>query len=115
MINFDDYANENKTEQFRVATYSRSSIQNINSRRLWIWENKCIIKCNIQSTTYCKKIKKIYLCAKDSYGAEHQYFINKREKVGLNRFNDPKAFMEYSEDMQDVYKNIEEYTSLTSF
>ena len=23
--------------------------------------------------------------------------------------NDPKAFMEYSNDMQDVYKNIEEY------
>ena len=62
MINFDDYANENKTEQFRVATYSRSSIQNINSRRLWIWENKCIIKCNIQSTTYCKNIpKNIYV------------------------------------------------------
>ena len=28
-----------------------------------------------------------------------QYLINKREKVGLNHFNDPKAFMEYSNDM----------------
>ena len=35
--------------------------------------------------------------------------INKRESVGLWRFNDHKAFMEYSNDMQDVYKNIEEY------
>ena len=26
-------------------------------------------------------------------------------KVGLKRFNDPKAFMEYSNDMHDVYKN----------
>ena len=29
-------------------------------------------------------------------------------KVGLNRFNDPKAFIEYSNDIQDVYKNIGE-------
>ena len=35
--------------------------------------------------------------------------INKREKVGLDYFNDPKAFMDYSNNMQDVYKNIEEY------
>ena len=34
------------------------------------------------------------------------------EKVGLNRFNDPKAFMEYSNDMQDVYKNIEDYNPI---
>ena len=35
--------------------------------------------------------------------------INKRESAGLKHFNDPKAFIEYSNDMQDVYKNIEEY------
>ena len=29
--------------------------------------------------------------------------------MGLNHFNDPKAFIEYSNDMKDVYKNIEEY------
>ena len=32
-----------------------------------------------------------------------------REKVGLDHFNDPKAFMEYSNDMQDVYKTVENY------
>ena len=31
------------------------------------------------------------------------------KKVGLDRLNDPKAFIEYSNDMQGVYKNIEEY------
>ena len=35
---------------------------------------------------------------------KYQYLINKHEKVGLNHFNDPKAFMEYSNHMQDVYK-----------
>ena len=34
--------------------------------------------------------------------------MNKHEKVGLNHFNNPKAFMEYSNDMQDVYNNIED-------
>ena len=54
-------------------------------------------------------IDKIYLYAKDPYEPKYQYLINKREKVGLNHFNGPKAFMEYSNDMQDVYKNIEDY------
>ena len=35
--------------------------------------------------------------------------INKREGVGINHFNDPKAFTDYSNDMHDVYKNIYEY------
>ena len=47
--------------------------------------------------------------AKDPYEAKYQYLINKREGVGINHFNDPKAFIEYSNDMQDVYKNIDEY------
>ena len=42
----------------------------------------------------------------------YQYLINKREKVELNHFNDPKVFMEYSNDMQDVYKNIEDYNPI---
>ena len=54
-------------------------------------------------------IDKIYLYAKDPYEAKYQYLINKRECVGINHFNDPKAFIEYSNDMHDVYKNIDEY------
>ena len=54
-------------------------------------------------------IDKIYLYAKDPYESKYQYLINKREGVGINHFNDPKAFIEYSNDMQDVYKNIDEY------
>ena len=56
-------------------------------------------------------IDKIYLFAKDPYEAKYQYLINKREKVGLNHYDDPKAFIEYSNDMQDVYKNIDEYNT----
>ena len=47
--------------------------------------------------------------AKDPYEAKYQYLINKREKVGLKYYDDAKAFIEYSNDMQDVYKNIDAY------
>ena len=57
-------------------------------------------------------IDKIYLYAKDLYEKKYQYLINKREKVALNHFNDPKAFMEYSNDMQDLYENIEDYNPI---
>ena len=54
-------------------------------------------------------IDKIYLYAKDPYEAKYQYLINKPEKVGLDHFKDPRVFIEYSNDMQDVYENIEDY------
>ena len=51
-------------------------------------------------------IDKIHLYTKDPYEAKYQYFINKRQKVELNHYDDPKAFTEYSNDMQYVYKNM---------
>ena len=39
----------------------------------------------------------------------YQFLINKRESIGLKHFNDPKAFIEYSNNMYDVYKNIDDY------
>ena len=50
------------------------------------------------------------LCAKDPYEAKYQFLINKQERSGLKHFNDNKAFIEYSnymDDMDDIYKNIE--------
>ena len=49
-------------------------------------------------------IDKIYLYVKDPYEDKYQYLINKRESVGISHLNDPKAFIEYSNDMHDVYK-----------
>ena len=53
-------------------------------------------------------INKIYLYAKDPYEA-NQLLINKRENSNLKYFNDSKAFIEYSDDIDSFYKNIEEY------
>ena len=35
--------------------------------------------------------------------------VNKSESTGLKHLNDFKAFIEYSNDMDDIYKSIEEY------
>ena len=56
-------------------------------------------------------IDKIYLYTKDLYEAKYQYLINILEKVGLDHFDDPKAFIEYSSDIHDVYKNLNEYNA----
>ena len=44
-------------------------------------------------------IDKIYLYTKDSYENKYQFLTNKREIIGLKYLNDPKAFIEYSNDM----------------
>ena len=54
-------------------------------------------------------IGKIYLYANGPCGAKYQYLINIKVKVDVKRFNDTKALIEYSNDMCDVYKNIDEY------
>ena len=106
MINFDDYTNENKTEHNLKWPYIPDQ-----PYRILIIGGYGSGKTNaLLNLTYNQPdIDKIYLYAKDHYEAKYQYLINKREQVGLDRFNDPKAFIEYSNDMQDVYKNIEEY------
>ena len=53
-------------------------------------------------------IDKTYLHAKEPSESKYQYLVKKREKVGLYHYDDPKAFIEYLDDMQN-YKNIEEY------
>ena len=35
--------------------------------------------------------------------------LKKRKRTGLKHFNDSKAFIEYSNDMDGIYKSTEEY------
>ena len=106
MINFDDYANENKTEH----NENWAHIPDHPYRILMIGgsgSGKTNLLLNLIENQ--PDIDKIYLYAKDPYEAKYQYLINKREGVGIDHFNDPKAFIEYSNDMHDVYKNIDDY------
>ena len=51
-------------------------------------------------------IDKIYLYAKDIDEERYEYLINKREQAGIKNLNDPHAFIEYSNDMNDVLEDI---------
>ena len=52
---------------------------------------------------------KIYLYAKDLSEPKYEFFIKKREDVGIKHFNDPNAFIECSSTMVDIYGNIDDY------
>ena len=54
-------------------------------------------------------IEKMYLYAKDPYEAKYECLIKKREDSRTKHLNDSKVFIEYSNDMDDIYENIEEY------
>ena len=49
--------------------------------------------------------------AKYLYETKYQFLIDKRESTRLKHFNDPKAFIEYSNDMHNIYENIDEYNT----
>ena len=57
-----------------------------------------------------KDIDKIYLYAKDLSEAKCEHLIKNRENVGIKHLNDSKAFIEYSNTMNDVYENIDDYS-----
>ena len=50
---------------------------------------------------------KISLYTKGSYEANYQFLINKPESTGFKHFNHSKAFMEYLNQIEDIYKNTE--------
>ena len=50
-------------------------------------------------------IDEIYLYPKDPYEVTYQFLINKTESTGIKHFSDSKAFVEYSNNMVDIYKH----------
>ena len=56
-------------------------------------------------------IDKIFLYPKRFRRTKYQFLIKKRENAGIKNLNDPNAFIEYSNTMDDVYNNIDDYYS----
>ena len=52
-------------------------------------------------------IDKIYLYAKGLSEPKYEFFINNRKNAGIKNYNDPTAFIEYSNTMDDVFNNID--------
>ena len=106
MINFDEYTNENRINHNPNWSYISD-----HSYRILIIGGSGSGKTNalLNLINNQPDIDKIYLYAKDPYEDKCQFLINKRESIGLKHFNVPKAFIEYSNDMHDVYKNTNNY------
>ena len=54
-------------------------------------------------------IDKTYLYAKDIHESKYEYLINKREQAGIKNLNDRHVFIEYSDDMNDVLDDMNNY------
>ena len=101
MINIDDYRNENKTKH----NPKWQCIPDYPCKILIIegsGSGKTIALLNLINNQ--SDIDKTYLYAKDPYEAKYQYLIKQREKVGLKHYDGSKAFIDYSNHMQNAYK-----------
>ena len=58
-----------------------------------------------------KIIDKIYLHAKDLEEPKYQLLIKEREQAGIKNLDNKNAFIEYSNNMYDIYDNIEDYNN----
>ena len=54
-------------------------------------------------------VDKIYLYVKDAFELKYELLINGREKVRKKTLKNPKAFVDYSQTIDDVYENLENY------
>ena len=57
-------------------------------------------------------IDKIYLYARDLNEPKYEILIKKRKDAGIKHLNDPNAFIDCSNTMDDVYENIQKKSGL---
>ena len=106
MINFDDIVNENKTKHNRNWPYIPDHPYKILIiGGLGSGKTNALINLIIEQND----IDKIYLYARDLSEPKYEYLIKKREDVGIKHLNNPNAFIECSNTMDDVYENIHDY------
>ena len=106
MINLDSIANENNREHNEKWPYIPDHLY-----RILIIGGSGSGKTNALLNLIKEQddIDKIYLYAKDLSEPKYEYLIKNRENAGIKHVNDGNAFIEYSNTMDDVYKNIDDY------
>ena len=63
----------------------------------------------LNSINNLNPVDKIYLYAKDLSESKYELLINNRKNAEIKHFNDSTAFIEYSNDIDDVFTNIDDY------
>ena len=105
MFNLDDITNENNKEHNKKWPYIPDHLH-----RILIIGGSGSGKTNALLNLIKEQddIDKIYLYAKDLSEPKYEFLIKKREDVGIKYCNDPNAFIECSNRMDDVYQNIDD-------
>ena len=106
MINLDSITNENNKEHNEKWPYIPD-----HPHRILIIGGSGSGKTNALLNLIKEQddIDKMYLHAKDLSEPKYEFLIKKRKDVGTNYFNDPNAFIECPNTMDDVYDNIDDY------
>ena len=109
MLNLDNIVS-NKNENKDTTGSSSSECNNWPFRMLIIGPSGSV-KTNtlLRLINNLHPIDKINLYAKDISEPKYEYLNNKREQAGIKNLNDPHAFIEYSDDMDDVLDDINNY------
>ena len=111
MLNLDNIVSNKKKSSLEDTTGSSSSERNDWPFRMLIIGLSGSGKTNtlLHLINNLHPIDKIYLYAKDIHEPKYEYLINKREQAGIKNLNDPQAFIEYSDDMNNVLNDINNY------
>ena len=109
MFDLDDITNEHNEEHNKKWPYIPD-----HPYKMLIFEGSGSGKTNallnlIKEQDSDNLIDNIYLYAKNLSEPKYQFLIKKREDVGIKHLNDPKAFVEYSNTMHDIFNNIYYY------
>ena len=54
-------------------------------------------------------IDNIHLYVKDPFKSKYQLLINGKGKVGIKKLKNPKALIDYSQTIDDVYENLQDH------
>ena len=103
MFNLDAITNKNNKDDDKMWLYRMLIIRPSGSGKTNALLNL------IQKQENNSLIDKIYLYAKNVSQPKYQFLIKKREDAGIQNSNDPSAFIETSNTMDDVYNNIDDY------
>ena len=106
MFNLDDITNENDKENNKKWSFVLDY-----SYRILIIGGSGSGKTNALLNLIKEQddIDKIYLYAKDLSEPKYEMLIKKCQNVGTNHYNNPNAFIECFNTMDDVYDNIDDY------
>ena len=106
MINLDNITNENNKKHNEIWSYIPD-----HPYRILIIGGSGSGKTNTLLSLIKEQndIDKIYLYANDLSKPKHEFLMKKRKNAETKHLNDPNAFIECSNTMNDLYENIDDY------